>query len=216
MWKMAPYQATEQAAWESKEGPSLFYSGPFYCQYGAATAIASTAVETTLLAGAPSVTSFRGPLYDGMISTLLMPGEAWQVGTHFGGDFYGIIQTNATPGLRMRLGLVGGATATTFNALSDNATLALVACAAGTYFHVFFRSVVTARDAAAGSFRSFIGYEYGSTAAGSATTKIVPAPQALATFNTTLNYTFDIRATFDASHANNTIQLQFGQVWMLG
>lgn len=216
-WRMAPYQATEQIAWESVQGPSLFFSGPMYCQYGAATQYGSSNTETSLLLGSPTVTDMRGGMFGGPLATRIMPAGAFSLGTHFHGDFYGTIQTNGTPNLQMRLGIVGPGTATTFNLLSDNAALALVAAAAGSYFHVWFHSVVTAAGpGAVGALRSVVGYEYGTTAAGSLTRTIVPAPQALATFDLNFDYTWDIRATFSAADAANLITLQMGQIWVEG
>lgn len=110
-WRMAPYQATEQIAWESVQGPSLFFSGPMYCQYGAATQYGSSNTETSLLLGSPTVTDMRGGMFGGPLATRIMPAGAFSLGTHFHGDFYGTIQTNGTPNLQMRLGIVGPGTA---------------------------------------------------------------------------------------------------------
>jgi hypothetical protein len=217
-WKMAPYQSTEEGAWPSAQGPSLFFSGPMYETYGVCTQLVSSNTETSLLLGSPLITDMSGGMFGGPRASRILPVGSLTLGSHFHGDFYGICSTNGTPNLRMRLGIVGGSVAaTTFNQLCDNAALALVAAAAGSYFHVWFHSVVTAvGPGITGSISSLIGYEQGTTAAGSATRNVVPASLSLATFDLNWEYTWDIRATFSAADAANIIQLQFGQIWMMG
>ena len=215
-WAPTPMQATEAKANETLTGNFLLANGAFYLQYGSSTAIANTTSETSVFLGTP--TTWSGTVagsYAGPSSTLTLPAGSLSAGTTIQGYLEGIIQTSGTPTIRIRPGIVGPGTSTTFTALADFAATAMTAAAAGSYFRIWFNSAVTV-GGSSGTIRTIIGYAQGTTAAASTVIVKAAAPQDVASLDLTQQYALDIRTTWGAASASNTLQIQCGWISLVG
>lgn len=208
----SPFDATEGVGNNMAEGVNLFVTGPQYTQFAAMTALSNSNSETSLFTGEVAGTNTWSGAIQGAralpVSSRVIPSPALNTYSLWGGEFWGTVQNTSTPTLRMRLFLVNPAGTAT--AIYDNAALTMTAAASGSYFSLKFRFWTTAFGSS-GSVRAICGYEYGSTAAGSAITTVHGAPQATASLDLTQQYyTVDVRATFGAASASNNIQLLGG------
>jgi hypothetical protein len=91
----------------------------------------------------------------------------------------------------------------------------MTAAAAGSYFRIWFNTVVTV-GGSSGTLRTVIGYAQGTTAAASTLIFKAAAPQDVSSLDLTQPYTIDIRATFGAASASNTLTIQSGWISLVG
>ena len=214
-WNPLPMQASEGKAYETLQGPMLLANGAFYMQYGSATQVDTTAVETSILLGSPSTWSGSVPgSSSGPASNRWIPSESASVGTMIEGCLWGTMMVNATPALRLRVGLYNAAGA--FSALCDLASFTIAAAGAGSAFRCYWTTIITANAVNVVTLRTTLGFSHGSVAAGSLQRIIETAPQDVTAVNVTGGGTWDVRATYDASHADNRIQVQYGFIRLVG
>lgn len=198
-------------------GNGVFFNGAFYVLKSANTTYASSSDETSLFTGDSSATTPTTvqlgpppyPSYPG--STRVLPNGALSPGTMFNFDFYGSLQTNGTPNLQLRLGLIGPYPSTTFTAIADTTATALTSEASAVFLHISGGFNVQTDSQTAGVLNGWIAYEY-------APTLISVASPLLNTtsFNTKGQYTIDIRATFSAADAANAVIINYGAIEVIG
>jgi hypothetical protein len=209
--------ASEGKMIRSPNGNAMFPNGAFYVLKSANTTYSTSSTETSLFLGDSSATvpttvqlgPSPYPSYPG--STRVLPPGSLTPGTMFNFDFFGSLQTNGTPNLTLRLGLVGPYPSTTFNAIADTTATALTSEATACFLHISGGFNVQADSPTAGILNGWIAYEY-------APTLIAVASPVLNTtsFNTRGQYTLDIRATFSASDAANVVIMTYGAIEVVG
>jgi hypothetical protein len=209
----AAVNATEGKMIRTPVGNAVFFSGAFYVLQTPLTAItANTATslfsnDTTAVAGVYPVVNLGNPpfaQYPG--STRVIPPGALAPGTLFNGDFEGV-GTFTANNLTLTLGLVGPSPATTYTVISTTGAVAASAFGAGAYFHINFTLSVTTVGVT-GSITGAIGIEYGPTLIA------IQGPLVATTFDTTQQYSIDMRATW--SGGANSLQLAFGAIEVIG
>jgi hypothetical protein len=197
-------------------GNSCFFNGAFYVLNSPAGSINTTATETSIFTNdtstsTPITVQLGQPPYSQYPgSTRVLPPGALAQGTMFNFDFFGNLKTNGTPTLRMRLGLIGPYPSTTFTAIADTTATALSSEGTLCYLHIGGGFNVQTYSTT-GVLNGYIFYEY-------APTLIAVCSPVLNTtaFDTTQQYTIDIRATYGASDANNIVQVSYGALEVIG
>jgi hypothetical protein len=131
----------------------------------------------------------------------------------FNMDFYGTVADASTATLQLQLGLIGPGTSTTFTVLADTTAVAM-STESTSFLHMQAGFCVQTYASAAnggGTINAWIGYE-------NATTGItVYSPiKANTAFDTTQQYTIDVRATWGAASSTNLIQLWYGDMEVIG
>lgn len=198
----------------SPTGNAMFVNGAFYILQSPASAVVNTLVETSILGGDTSTTS---PItvqlgippfaqYPG--STRVFPPGSLAAGTMFNLDFYGAIKNTGTPGLQIRLGLVNSAG--TFTALADTTLTTMTTEGSLVWLHVNGGFSVQSYGTA-GVINGWIGYEYAPTSI-----SVFSPLLNTAAFDTTQQYTLDVRATWSAASSSNTLQLSYGAIEVIG
>jgi hypothetical protein len=131
-------------------------------------------------------------------------------GTMFNFDFYGNISNTSTPSFQVQLGLVGPGTSTTFTVIADTTAIAMTNESGTVFFHInggFSTQVYST----SGTINGFVYYEYGPTGIA------VASPMKVTTaFDTTQQYTIDIRATWGTANSSNSVQLLYGAIEVIG
>jgi len=210
-WKPSNYPSSEGKMIRTPDGNAVFFNGAFYLQYSASTAIANTTDETSIFTGENPVYLGDPPQTQYPGSTRVLPRGCLTRGTMFGFKFYGSIANTGTPNLQLRLGLVGPYPATTFNAIADTTAVAMTTTSGTVYFAIVGGFNVQADSETAGILNGWIGYEY--LAAG---TKVDSPVLNTTSFNTRQQYSLDIRATWSAASASNTLSVVYGAIEVVG
>ena len=227
-WNDGIYPATEGRAVKTIQGPFLFYNGAFCIQDSPAFTLTNSTTETSLLTGATGTTIAQpatGVLTNlgvqGMgqypASSLILPGNlqggistgCLQTGTLFYFNFVGIIANTGTPTLRLRLGFVNQTTGV-FSAIADTTAIAM-STVTGTGLLQVSGQFMPIINAVAGEVDGFVQVEYGPT-----NITIASPYGALSSFDTTQTYALDLRATWGAASASNTMTLKFGTFELVG
>ena len=208
--------ASEGKMLRTPTGNAAFFNGAFYVLNSPATSVTNTTTETSLFGGdsatgASAITVQLGqpPFTQYPGSTRVLPQGSLSLGTMFNFDFYGSLQTSGTPNLTLRLGLVGPYPSTTFIPLCTTGAVALTSEASATFAHMEGGISVTSLDTitgtATGSVTAWIGIEYAQTGI------TIYSPVTVNTlFDTSQQYTLDVRATWSAASSSNILQLSYG------
>ena len=205
--------ATEGKMIRTPSGNAVFFSGAFYVLQTPLTAItANTASslfsnDTTAVAGVyPTVNLGNPPFAQYPGSTRILPPGCLQPGTLINGDFEGV-GTFTANNLTLTLGLVGPYPATTYTIISTTGAVTASAFGAGAFFHINFTLSVTTVGTA-GSLTGAVGIEYGPTLIA------IQGPVTAVTFDTTQQYSIDLRQTWSAG--TNSSQLAYGAIEIIG
>ena len=207
--------STERKMTGSVNGNSLFLNGAFYILKSATTSYTNSSTETSMFLGDTSTTTpivvYAGNpgasiMYPG--STRVLPPGALADGTMFNFDFYGSIVNTGTPNFQVRLGLVDSAG--TFNAIADTTATAMTSEGTACLLHICGGFNVQ-KYGTAGVLNGWAGYEYAPT--------LIPVFSPLlntTAFDTTKQYTIDVRWTFSAASASNIAIINYGAIEVIG
>lgn len=206
-WNVGVPSSTEGKMLRTVNGNSLFYNGAFYVLGSPATAYTNSAAETSLFVGEAPVYLGSPPqtVYPG--STRVLPSGALTAGSMFGFDFYAQFANTAAPTLRLRLGLVNSAG--TFVPIADTTAIATTTETGTVWSHLIGGFSVTSIGTA-GSTTGYVGIEYGPAAL------FIVSPLAVTSIDTTQQYSLDIRATWGAASASNSLRLAYGAIKLIG
>ena len=205
------------------QGPNIYFNGPFCSIATAMPAYASSSTETSLITGATTTGFGTAPTMVNIGSqsgnatyisgTYRIPGNFLLLGTRVAWDFIGSIANTVTPNLTVKAGLQNASTGT-FTALATTGVTAMVNLAGTGVIHVKGYFMITASaSATSNTIVGWIGNEYGyGTAVGN---DVYGGPTSTATFDLSVDYFFDVRATWGTNSASNTITLSYGNVWVL-
>ena len=195
------------------DGNAVFFSGAFYVLQTPLTAQTTNTVstlftnDTTAVAGVyPTVNLGVPPFAQDPGSTRVLPAGCLQPGTMFNADFYGIGTFTANT-LVLSFGLIGPYPATTYTVISTTPATTATASGAGSFFHLSFGCSVTSVGTT-GTLTGFIAAEYAPTGV------MTTGPLVATTFDTTQQYTMDVRATWGAGA--NSLQLCYGAIEVIG
>lgn len=194
--------STEGLIFKSKAGAPMLIPGVLYSQHGATAAIASTTTETSLLNQTQLTKAFGSTSVPatGLTNGWNLPNLAG-IGAMIRVKAWGTIATTATPNLTVRLTITD--TAGTVSTLATTTALALVATAITSNWQLEAYISVTAYSATVGSFQTQGLFQYSQTAL--LTTGLAIPATSLGSIDTTSNLTFDIKQTWGASSASNTM-----------
>jgi hypothetical protein len=207
-----PPFSIETLSQKSKAGAPMDIAGLLYAQYGASTVIASSTTETTLFLATPGTTSV-GSLFmpAKMLALHSTENDQNRAGTIIQGHIWGTIKNNtSTPLLTITAGITNAAG--TYTALTTNSGVTMVSTPTAYNLDIHFQFQVLIYGTTTGSIGALGEYNYFPT-----TTTYAPVPLAWAatTIDTTVEYTIDAHATFDAGHANNAIAIKGATVYVL-
>ena len=197
--------STEGLIFKSKAGAPILISGSQYLQYGPSTAIANSTTETSLFAGAGAV-SFGTLTFPatGLTNDWNLPNVAG-AGAIYRLKMGGITTSTLTPNLTIRLTFTNNAG--TVSTLSTTGALALVAITGTANWFLEAMICVTAYSATVGSVLTSGRFDYGQTTL--LTTGLNVPSTTLSTIDTTNPFTLDVKATWSAASASNSITTQF-------
>jgi len=215
--------ATEGKMLRTQTGNACFFNGAFYILNAPATAVTNTTTTTSLFGGDPQSSSpattpivvqlGQPPYQQYPGSTRTLPPMSLTLGTMFNGDFFGTVADASTATLRLQLGLIGPYPSTTFNVIADTTAVAMTTESTSPLQMNFGFNVQSYNSAAngGGTINAYIQYQ-------NATTGIVVfSPMTANTaFDTTQQYTIDVRATWGAASSTNLIQLWWGDIEVIG
>lgn len=183
-------------------GPSLFWNGAFYVQYGASAALANSTTETSLLNNTASTTVgfyTQGSAAAYPASTLALQKGMLNTGTCFRILATGIISNTGTPTLRVRVVLKNSAGSIAYT-LSDTGAVATTSGLASALFQFSGEWCVTSIGT------SGTVLCWGTERQGAAFNN-TDAPSSV-TVDTTQPYTLDLLGTWGTASAANTLTVQ--------
>jgi hypothetical protein len=213
--------ATEGKMIRTPTGNGVFFSGAFYVLQTPLTAQTTNSASTlftndttasTTTGLYPTVNLGTQPFTQYPGSTRILPPGSLAPGTFFNGDFFGV-GTFTANSLVLSLGLVGPYPATTYTAIATTTSAAATASGAGSYFHINFGFSVTTVGSVAttgtnGTLTGQISIEYSPTGV------MATSPLVAVSFDTTQQYTIDMRATWGGG--SNSLQLSYGAIEVIG
>lgn len=175
-------------------------------QYGTSTAIASTAVETSIFNTSKISPGVSGYVYVTPSTLWTSPANYLNIGMGITGNFVGSIANTGTPTLRVRVVMRTYGTNAIAYTVADTGAVAMTTISASD-FQIDFSSSVAAIGATTGSILGRVGFRYAAT--------IVTTPFTTTTIDTTLPYLWDVLLTWGASSASNTMTLAYGQIGLI-
>lgn len=211
----AAANATDRKMIGSQNGNSMFVNGAFYVLKSQTASYTNSSTETSMFTNDTSTTTpivvYAGApgasiLYPG--STRVLPPGALADGTMFNFDFFGSIVNTGTPNFQVRLGLVNSAG--TFTAIADTTATAMTNEGTACFLHISGGFNVQ-KAGTSGTLNGWCGYEYAPTAI-----SVFSPVLNTTSFDTTQQYTIDIRWTFSAASTSNIAIVNYGAIEVIG
>ena len=213
--------ATEGKMIRTPTGNAVFFSGAFYVLQTPLTA-QTTNTSSTLFTNDTTASTTTGlyptvnlgtqPFTQYPGSSRVLPPGSLTAGTFINMDFYGL-GTFTSNTLVLTLGLVGPYPATTYTAIATTTSATATAAGAGAFFHINAGFSVTTTGSLAttgtnGTLTGQINIEYSPTGV------MATSPMVAVSFDTTQQYTIDMRATWGGG--SNSLQLAYGAIEVIG
>jgi len=193
-----PFQSSEGQVTKTQNGINYFPRGSFYLQTAASASYNTSVVETSLLKASAQAQGISGNIFVPSTALPVLPANWAALGTLITGRLAGTIANTGTPAIRVRVVLKNSA-GTVIYTLADSASLAMTSTTAVDWV-INFESMVRVVGAS-GQFGSRIDHRYATT--------VVPTAYANVTVDTTVAYSLDVLATWDASSASNIALIQW-------
>jgi hypothetical protein len=203
MVTLQPIRATDSVIEKTLNGFNMSLQGDIFQMYGAATAIATSTTETSLLniTATGQAQGFSGNPYLGLTTLPVIPANSLALGTLIRGKVVGTIANTSTPNAQVRVVLKNSAGAVVY-ALADSTAVAMTNVSTSD-FEVNFDCMVKTLGTS-GSIYSRVNYRY-------ATTTVYTAGAAV-TVDTTAQYYLDVMFTWGTSSSSNTVTAQWAVI----